>query len=195
MQPILWSKFSIKRLQIGNHLNSFLMLTKPKIGDYNSFFQRYIDLVDEGDSFTILTESLNYFTQTFKNVTGDKENYRYAEDKWTVKELIRHINDTERVMAYRALVCLRKDSATQLFYMDENFYANNSDCENLSLKDLIEEFINLRLSTISLFKNASESNLDFNVGKEDFTFTARALCYIISGHVIHHCNILKERYL
>lgn len=121
-------------------------------------------------------------------------NFTYADGKWTVKEMVQHLIDTERVFAYRALRFGRKDS-TDLPGFDENAYANAVDSNQRKLSDLLEEFQLVRLSNMYLFKHFSEEDLKMTGTANGNKISIGAIGYIMIGHGIHHFNILQERYL
>ncbi len=169
-------------------------MLKPNANEYPAYFQSYIDRV--GDNFL---ENFQSHSQSFpvflQNELFSKSDYRYAKDKWNVKELIMHIIDVERVMFYRALVASRDDEKTIVYSMDDKLYAKNSGVEHLSFNEVLETFIVTRAATLQFFKCLSdEQSIRFvqgNVGR----FSARSLGYIILGHCLHHEQILRERYL
>ena len=165
-----------------------------KIGIYAAHFYPYIKLVQNEDLKTVLEDQMQETEAFFNSIPEEKYLYKYAPDKWSIKEVIQHIIDTERVFAYRALAFSRKDVHT-LPSMDENSYAINSDADKRKFQDLIDEFKAVRQSSIFLFTSFSPSQLN-EVGKaSDYEMSVKAMGYTIAGHVAHHINILKERYL
>ncbi len=167
----------------------------PNKNEYNPYFQRYIDLVEHGEFLPILEQNTLATIDFFSKIPDSKHNYKYADDKWTLKEILMHIIDTERVMANRSFVCLRGDNTTILHSMDENSYAANVDVSLRSMKSLIDEFFIVRSNTKYLFQNATDEQLKF-IGKgETHNFSARALGLIMVGHILHHFKVIKERYL
>ena len=170
-------------------------MDKPQMGEYNPYFQKYINLVGNGNFLVLLKQNTDESLLFFKTIPAEKHNYRYAEKKWTIKELLMHIIDTERVFAYRALVSSREDSTTILCSMNEDWYASHTDVSNRSMDSLIEELSIVRKSTEFLFKYITEEQSKFmaSIGKDKIT--ARAIGYITIGHILHHINIIKERYL
>lgn len=169
-------------------------MQRPESNEYNPYFQSYIDLVEVGDFSKLFRQNEVDTVCFFENIPEKKYNYRYAEDKWTVKESLMHIIDTERVFSYRALACARGDKA--LFpNMDQNLYARNVEVSNRSFKSLVEEFKAVRESSILLFKYMPDekSKLIGHIGKH--AISARALGFLIIGHTLHHLNVIKERYL
>jgi|TARA_R110000737_G_scaffold17480_1_gene35175 uncharacterized damage-inducible protein DinB len=141
-----------------------------------------------------LEENRHDFINFLKSIPEDKWNYRYGENKWTLKGVVSHVLDTERIFQYRALRHSRHDE-TDLPGFDENAYEQYSNLDNRSVDDLIHEFDIVRLATNILYDGMGEKNLDF-VGKANGQpFSARSAGWIMVGHVMHHEKIIKERYL
>ncbi len=172
-----------------------MFMQKPDPGEYNPHFQKYIDLVPESEILPLLGQNVNFCLDFFSQIPDHKLNYRYAPGKWTCKDILMHIIDTERVLAYRALVALRGDATTPLPPVDEDLYANNVDVSNRSIKSLLDEFKQVRSTVEYLFQFATQSQSQFVANGVAHPITARALAYIIPGHVLHHIKIIKERYL
>jgi len=163
-------------------------------GSYPSHFSEYIELVENEDLNSILTSQIETSKQFFDSIPEEKMDYRYAEGKWNIKEVLQHIIDTERVFAYRALAFARQDP-NALPGMDENSYAKNSNVGSRKWKDMIDEFEAVRRSTIHLYQSFSEPQLELKGRTVSHEITVRALGYTIAGHLAHHIHILKERYL
>jgi uncharacterized damage-inducible protein DinB len=125
---------------------------------------------------------------------AEKINYRYAKDKWTVKEVLQHMLDTERIFAYRALCIARKDS-THLPGFEENDYAANSKVSKRDWKEMIREFKAVRRSTEILFRSFDKQQLDATGTASGKSVYVLGIGFIIAGHINHHVNVLKERYL
>ena len=170
-------------------------MQRPEISEYKSYFQYYIDLVDKGNFFDVLDENAKFLIEYFNNVPKELLNHKYAEDKWTVKEVLMHIIDTERAFAFRAFVCARGDADTPLHGIDENLYAANINVTDRTIESLIDEFIAVRNNSKALFENLSDKQSMFLGNGITYKISARALGYIIIGHVKHHINIISERYL
>ena len=163
--------------------------------DYPEYFNQYINLVDQDTNcIEALQNSLDNFINFMENVPVEKYNYKYQFDKWTIKDIIQHIIDTERIFAYRALRFARFDQ-TPLSGFDENQYAQSIDTTAINMQNLLQEFVLVRKSTIKLFEGFSEKMLD-NIGNASGKeISVLAIGCIISGHAIHHQNIIKDRYL
>lgn len=161
---------------------------------YPSQFTQYIKRVENEDLDTILQNQEEQAIAFFNSIPEEKQLYKYAEGKWTIKEVLQHVTDTERVFSFRALAFSRKDPNTFPSF-DENNYTKNADADNKEWKDLVEEFAAVRRSTELLFDSFSEQQLN-EIGKaSNYEMNVRAFWYMIVGHVAHHINILKERYL
>ncbi|MFA6151961.1 MAG: DinB family protein [Chitinophagaceae bacterium] len=166
---------------------------KPKMEHYNPYFGRYINLAFEHPEES-LSENGQQLVRLFLGIPENKREYRYAADKWTPKEMLMHLIDTERVFAYRALTCLRNDK-TELPSMDENHFAANVKVGHRTLEDLCEEFGQVRNATILLFENASEEQCAFVGNAAGYPITASAVYYMLIGHFYHHKKVMEDKYL
>ncbi len=167
---------------------------KAKKGIYPAYFYKYISLVENEDLNTILKAQGSDAHQFLCSINEKKWDYKYAEDKWTIKEVMQHVIDTERVFNYRALVFSRKDG--NIFPgFDQDNYAVNSNAVNRKYSDLMDDFAAVRKSTESLFSSFSPEQLDSVGSASDYQMSVKALGYTIAGHLLHHINILKEKYL
>ena len=169
-------------------------MTRPTESEYASFYKNYIALA-KGDN--IKEVILNYseeLTKFYNEIPNDKADYAYQENKWTVKDLLQHLIDAERVFVYRATRFARKD-LSDLLGFDENDYAANADIKHKSLENLKKELIALRTSTNFFLENLNENQLQEKGSANNSSITVNAIAFIIFGHLIHHKNILIERYL
>jgi uncharacterized damage-inducible protein DinB len=130
----------------------------------------------------------------FEGIPEEKLDYRYAEGKWTIKEVFMHIIDTERVFSYRGLVAARGDASPH-YRMDEDVYARNVDVSQRSLQSLLSEFKAVRASTEHLYANITDAQSKLKCNLVTHPMTARAIGYFVIGHVKHHLNIIQQRYL
>jgi len=169
------------------------MITKPNKDDTPIYYHYYIDLIEENDLMYALIESKKTLLEDLNSIPSELENYAYAEEKWSVKEVIRHIIDTERIFQYRALRFSRLDN-TDLAGYDENKYIDNSKNLSYSLADLAEEFEHVRNATVHLFKGLTNEMLDFKGTANNTQVTTRGIGFMIVGHQLHHLKVLKERY-
>ncbi|MEM0994432.1 MAG: DinB family protein [Bacteroidota bacterium] len=163
--------------------------------EYNSYYKRYLDLVATHLS---LAEGLEKGRQEvfdfFNAIPKDKQLYRYAEGKWTIKEVLQHLIDTERVFAYRAFRIGRGD-VTALANFDQNLYIAPSGANEKTISALLDEFDIVRQHTISLVNSLSDRNL-MNIGVASRSpISSRAAAFINIGHAVWHMEIIKERYL
>jgi hypothetical protein len=169
-------------------------MKKPLPGDYSPYYQDYIDSVVEDDALKFLREQLKAITDFFNSITEEKGKFSYAKGKWTVKEVIGHIIDTERIMAYRAL-CIARGEKQPLPGFDQDSYVANAKSNNRKISELVDEFRKVRESNIVMFYSLDEdsfNNRGVVSGKE---VTVKALLFIVAGHCAHHINVLKEKYL
>lgn len=162
--------------------------------EYAPFYGAYITSLGDVDLRSVLKSSLKDFKTTIKKLPKEKLTYQYAENKWTIKELIQHIIDTERILSYRALRFSRND-ATDLPGFDEDWYVENSNGNIRPINELIEEFKQVRKATLSLFKSFSPEMLEKTGSANGSDMTVRALGFIIAGHQIHHLKVIKEKYI
>ncbi len=165
-----------------------------KEDEYSSFYKNYVTILGEINLLEVLNNSLENLINTLKNLPEEKLQYRYEEGKWTIKELIQHIIDAERVLSYRALRFARND-ATNLQGFDEDWYVKNSNGNDRDFDELLNEFSLVRKATILLFKSFSNEMLTNTGSANGSVVSVRALGFIIAGHQIHHLNIIKEKYL
>ena len=164
--------------------------------EYAPYFERYIQLsVLKGKTIIEnLENAQDEFEKVLRHLPDEKHSYSYAAGKWTLKELIQHIIDTERVFCYRALSFARNDQ-TPLPGFDQDVFIDNDTANERDYYDLLDEMKVLRESSIQLFKSFSKEAL-LRIGvASDNKMSVRALGYLFSGHQIHHINIVKERYL
>ncbi|WP_452232165.1 DinB family protein [Lacinutrix sp. MEBiC02595] len=162
--------------------------------EYNTYYETYISKANDLSLLDGLIESFNTTLDFFNNLPENKMEYAYAEGKWTVKEVMQHIIDTERVFAYRALRFSRNDH-TELPGFSENAYTPSSDANRRTKASLIEEYIHVRKSTISLFKSFTNEMLLLSGKASGGNMSVRAIGFINIGHEKHHCKVIKERYL
>jgi hypothetical protein len=159
-----------------------------------TFYQKYVATVQHLELKEALIDSNNKMMECLKSIDGLKENYAYAPGKWTVKELLCHIIDAERIFTYRALRFSRSDQ-TPLHGFDENKYVPESNASSRSLDSIREELVNLRRSTIDFFVHCNDTMLNRKGSANGTEISVKALGYVVAGHAMHHLNILKERYL
>ena len=170
-------------------------MNKLQKKDYPAYFDTYIRILNKDLSLLeYLEHSLELFEQILYDISEDKYEYRYQPGKWTIKEVVQHLIDTERVFVYRALRFSRKDKKLLAGY-DENDYVSNYNINQRDFNKLLDEFCLLRRSTILMFEDFNKEILSFTGEVESGEFSVEALGYVCSGHVLHHLNVIQERYL
>ncbi|MDQ7817879.1 MAG: DinB family protein [Melioribacteraceae bacterium] len=169
-------------------------MNRPDKTEYAEYYHKYVEAVPDGDISDVLEDQLIAAVNLFSNISEDKSKQRYAPGKWSIREVLGHIMDAERVFAYRALRFSRGDQKP-LQGFDENEYINNSNYDKTNLSLLIEEFLNLRRSTISVFRSMKNEMWLKKGNASGYDVTVRGLAYIIAGHAEHHFEVIKERYL
>jgi hypothetical protein len=170
------------------------MTIRPERSEAAEYYFTYIDLVPSGDICATLEAQLADAMALFGRVPADRVDYRYADGKWTIREVLSHLNDTERLFAFRAFWFARGfDSPLPSF--DQHLAASHANAERRPWAAHVDEFRALRTSTIHLFRQLSpEAWLRRGVASDN-PFSVRALAYLAAGHVTHHATILRERYL
>jgi uncharacterized damage-inducible protein DinB len=168
--------------------------TSLSSSEYAAYYKPYIQAIGEVVLLEELENSLQHFLDFLNSIPVEKQEYRYAEGKWTAKEIIQHLIDAERIFTYRALRFARNDK-TDLAGFEENEYANQARANERTFKELMEEFKVVRLATLYLFKSLDEEELMRTGIALDNSFTVRAIGFITIGHQKHHQRIILERYL
>lgn len=167
---------------------------RPNKEDHIPYFENYISMVPENDVVSALVQNKKEINAILSQIPGSKGDHAYAEGKWTVKQLLNHIIDTERIFCYRALRFARGD-AQQLKSYDENLYAANASLLNTTIELQIQEFNAVRDASILFYKQLTEKQLKLKGKLESGETTVLSLGYVICGHATHHIQVLKERYL
>lgn len=170
-------------------------MNKPEHEKIPAFYRKYVELVPEDkELMPLLIESRDGFLDLLKEIPEEKGSYAYAEKKWTIKELINHVCDAERIFAYRALRFGRGD-LTDLPGFEQDDYVENSGANSLDFEELMTEFRNIRNSTIDLFNGFDSKALTRFGSANGFRIDVNTLGYIIIGHLYHHQRELKNKYL
>jgi hypothetical protein len=167
---------------------------RPEHGDYAEYYYRYIILVEGEDIVKVLENQLQSFENFYSSITEEQGNFGYADGKWTIKEVIGHVIDTERIMAYRALAIAREEKQSLPGFEQDDYVAIGNFTER-NLEELINEYKTLRVSNIAMFKSFSDEEFNRKGTASENKVSVIALAFIIAGHELHHLNILKERYL
>ena len=169
-------------------------MARPLPESYPDYYQNYVELVPAEHPTEALAWQADSIENFFKNIPESKSDYAYQPGKWTLKELLQHVIDTERIFAYRALCIARKEKQT-LPGFSETEYATASNSTHRSWPQLVNEMIALRRSTQYLIESFTDEMLNQSGISNGKPITVNAICFIIIGHVAHHINIVKERYL
>lgn len=166
----------------------------PASSEYVHFYSTYVGLVEKGNIINTLNKQMHELYTLINSVPGDKAYFSYAPDKWTLKEVIGHMIETERVFSYRAMAISRSEQQP-LPSMDQEEYMVDNNYNSRTLANLSNEYLALRVSTIHLLSNMNKTMIRKKGNASGFNVTVRALAYIIAGHERHHVNIIKEKYL
>ena len=164
------------------------------VNEYSEFVATYINALENLELLEELEISLHDFIKFVQNIPMDKFDYRYAEGKWTIKDIIQHIIDAERIFGYRALRISRNDQ-TPLPGFEENEYVENTNANARSIQELLTEFSAVRHSNLLLFKSFSEAQLTRLGIASNHPISVRAIGFLIIGHQKHHQRVFQERYL
>ena len=169
-------------------------MRRPEPGEYAPYYQRYIDLVKGDNPIKALENQIIAMQAFLSEIPEDKENYRYAPGKWSIKEIIGHLIDTERIFGYRALSFARKEK-TPLPGFEENDYVAAANFEKRSFYNLVHEYNLVRESHLALFKSFDEQALSEVGNANGNDMSVRAIIFTIAGHELHHLQVIRERYL
>lgn len=169
------------------------MIQRPQSDEYVSFYNTYISKVPEGDVLALMEKLKNSTYDLFYNMSDEKANYAYGEDKWTLKQVLGHMIDTERTFAYR-LFCFSRNSI-ELPGFDQDIYVNNADFNSRTIQSLAKELRATRESNIYMVSALTDEQLDRKGIASGNTVSVRALVYMLPGHELHHLKLIKERYL
>lgn len=167
---------------------------RPAKDEHAEYYAKYTSRVADGNIVETLENQLQESLNLLQGISEEKANYRYAAEKWSIKEVLGHIIDGERIFAYRALRIARNDQ-TPLPGFEQDGYVDAGKFDARSLADLIEEFKCVRQASLFLFKNLDEVAWLRRGTASENEVTVRAMAYIIAGHELHHLNVLKEKYL
>jgi len=174
--------------------NTNFRAIRPVAGDFLPYYGTYIDKVPDGDVVETMKRQVPETLALIRSLPEADGDKRYAPDKWSIREMIGHIIDGERIFAYRALRFARAD-ATPVAGFDENAYVANAPFSHVSLADLASELEHVRASTAHFFANLDEEAFGRRGSANNAEITVRALAYILTGHEIHHLGVLRTRYL
>ena len=170
------------------------MKTRPEAGEIEDPYRTSFDQVPEGHVLDIMARENVDTGRLLATIGEERSHYRYAPNKWSVKEVVGHLADSERIMSYRALSFARGEKRDLPGY-EQDDYAATGRFDARPLADLMQEFAVIRASTIAMFRGFDDGMLRACGSASGCSFTVRALAYVICGHEIHHKKILRERYL
>lgn len=157
------------------------------------FYRGYINAAGKGELVPTLLKSGDDFISFCRNLTEPQGLYKYAPDKWSIKDVILHLIDAERVFAYRAMRFARNDK-TELSGFDQNAYVPQGGADDRNIHDLLSEFTNVRAGTVDMFSSFNDEIRARSGRASGVDMSVEMLGYIISGHLIHHMNVIQERY-
>lgn len=170
------------------------MLRKPHPGECNEYYFTYIDQVPDDDILPLLARQRDLVAELFTSAPPAKHEFRYAPGKWSLKEVLGHVIDAERVFAHRAFCIARRDPA-DLHDMDQEAYARGARYHDRSLATIIDEFRAVRSANLSLFDSFTDDDWARSGRAAGRSFTVRTFPYILAGHERHHCKTVRDRYL
>ncbi len=169
-------------------------MNRPAPTEYADYYAGYVGGVPDGEILTLMQSELDRTSSLLRGLTPGQASHRYGEGKWSVKEVVGHIIDAERMFGYRAHCFARQDPAP-LPGFDQEDYAKSSNAADRPLAELVDELNAVRQSNIALFRSLDDAMWSHRGIGSDCEFTVRALAYIIVGHEIHHRSVIEERYL
>ena len=170
-----------------------MMIERPQANEAAPYYFLYIDQARGEDPVGLMERQLEECTNEFAGISEEKSLFRYAADKWSIRQVLNHITDTERAFVFRALWFAR-GFTTPLPGYDQNVAASGAEADRVSWAAHVEEFRGVRLATISFFRNLPPDAWGRSGIASDNPFTVRALAYITAGHVAHHMKVMQERY-
>lgn len=169
-------------------------MNRPLQTEYAPYYESYVSRVSEGDIMPVLRSQMDELDVLLEHVAPDQETFRYAEGKWSIREIVGHLIDGERVFGYRAL-CIARGEKQNLPGFDQNDYMLTAPYNRIELEDLLSELRLIRLGNIAMFRTLDEESWSRVGTANDNQVTVRALAFIMAGHLRHHMNVLRERYL
>jgi hypothetical protein len=170
------------------------MSMRPQQDEYHSYYERYVSLVDDSDIVHLLEKQRDTAVSILEGLTEEQGDYRYAEGKWSLKEVFGHLADAERIMSYRLMRIARGDQ-TPLPGFTQNDYVAGASFERWSVAQMLEEYSAVRRATLSLVRGLADEAWSRTGVVSDNPISVRALAYIVAGHELHHLRVIKERYL
>jgi len=169
-------------------------MPKPPLNTIPTFFHRYVNLVQEDEVSTALRNNTGAMFSFLEKIPEEKWSHRYVEGKWSIREIVQHLIDAERIFSYRAL-CISRGEKQSLPGFEENDYAAASEADRRSKEELLSEFRSVRDSTEKLFASFSEEQLHKTGVSNNNSISVDAIGFLTVGHGQHHLNVLQERYI
>ena len=171
-----------------------IKIGRPNVNDAPYWYPYFFDLAPGDDLITALKTSKQHTQDLIGSIPFSAEDFKYAEDKWTIKQVFIHLDDNERYYAYKSF-CYSRQMDVDLEIPQGASYDKDFNAANRTLKDIGEELITIRDATISLFSSMTDEMLDFKGFPDKMVYTARSLGWMAVGHNMHHCKIIREKYL
>lgn len=169
-------------------------MSRPSEGDFGEFYRHYISLTSGNIPSELVSNHAKDIVEFISGIPEDKAGYAYAEGKWTIRQMLQHMLDTERIFVYR-LIWIARGDGRSLPGFDENAFAAAAPAAHRKLEDLKSEFLVLRKSTDFLIQSLTEEELSRRGEASGYPVTVNALCFMIFGHHLHHLQVMSERYL
>jgi hypothetical protein len=170
-----------------------MRIERPAAGEYAPYFERYVGRVPEGDVLPVLERQRAELRRVFDSLPEERGGFRYAPGKWTVRELLGHVIDTERIFAYRAL-CIARGETAALPGFEQDPYVANAGHDRWTLAELLEDFDTVRRSNLALLTHLDEEAVRRVGTSSGHPTSVRAIAYILAGHLRHHLGVLAEKY-
>jgi len=167
---------------------------RPEPTEYNPYYEKYVSLVPAGDISDTLSRQIEETLALLRSIDEARAGHRYEPDKWSIKQVVGHVCDTERIFAYRALRFARGDD-TPLPGYDQDEYAQSANFDARTLADLTAELASIRAATVALLRSLDADAMQRRGKANDNEVSVRALAHIIAGHELHHVQVLRTRYL
>lgn len=171
-----------------------LSINRPQPGEYPDYYQTYMDQLPEGEVLHLLEKQVVELKHLLENINDSLSERSYEPGKWSIKELLQHMLDSERIFAYRAL-CFSRGELASLPGYDENLYASNSMAHSRQLDEILEEYELVRRSNLLLFRSFTSEMMVLKGVANGKQMTLRGLIHVMAAHELHHMNILRDRYL
>ena len=169
-------------------------MNRPNESEYAPYYQSYIDQVSEADVLPVLRSQMDELDVLLGRVEPEHETHRYAEGKWSIRQIVGHLIDGERVFGYRVF-CIARGEQQNLPGFDQNDYMMTAPYDRIDLEDLLSELRLIRLGNIAMMRTLDEEAWSRAGNANSNQVTVRALAFIMAGHLRHHMNVLRERYL